>query len=373
MNSKIDEIVVRLKNSPMYNLSLSSKELFHSNFLYWLGNNNETRKIFDYIIQKLSKYENFELEIETLEREKNKFDLYFESKDGKVFVIENKVKSFPNLKQLKDYQTFKNNADYYILLSLFTTEKNTAPWIKVSYNKLADELEAGMKNLDSTTTNFNLLKNIIQDYIGFIRNLHAISELIQKEKNIKESESCHYKDATLYIHLEKGKTRLEDFYIKAKYAQIAEEVFEQIKNDPIVQQKQLVVGQDANIFEDNIDISVSHGFTRSDGLVDIKVMAKNFVYSIQIQGIQHKRGFESEPKSGIEMPKAIEPLHAEERDWVDFKNINEHPANRNEYNQYGIEFRYKYYNIDKKTTTQNLIDLIVEDTINCLNFLDKRK
>ena len=25
-----------LKTSPMFNLSLSSKELFHSNFLYWI-------------------------------------------------------------------------------------------------------------------------------------------------------------------------------------------------------------------------------------------------------------------------------------------------------------------------------------------------
>ena len=29
----------KLKESPLFNLSLSSSELFHSNFLYWVANN----------------------------------------------------------------------------------------------------------------------------------------------------------------------------------------------------------------------------------------------------------------------------------------------------------------------------------------------
>ena len=35
-NQATDPIEI-LKTSPMFNLSLSSKELFHSNFLYWLS------------------------------------------------------------------------------------------------------------------------------------------------------------------------------------------------------------------------------------------------------------------------------------------------------------------------------------------------
>ena len=31
------EAINYLKTSPMFNLSLASKELFHSNFLYWLS------------------------------------------------------------------------------------------------------------------------------------------------------------------------------------------------------------------------------------------------------------------------------------------------------------------------------------------------
>ena len=38
-NQATDPIEI-LKTSPMFNLSLSSKELFHSNFLYWLSTLN---------------------------------------------------------------------------------------------------------------------------------------------------------------------------------------------------------------------------------------------------------------------------------------------------------------------------------------------
>ena len=35
-NKAYEDAIVYLKTSPMFNLSLSSKELFHSNFLYWI-------------------------------------------------------------------------------------------------------------------------------------------------------------------------------------------------------------------------------------------------------------------------------------------------------------------------------------------------
>ena len=35
----METVINILKKSPLFNLSLSSKELFHSNFLYWIGQN----------------------------------------------------------------------------------------------------------------------------------------------------------------------------------------------------------------------------------------------------------------------------------------------------------------------------------------------
>lgn len=47
----IMDIVETLQNNPIFQLSLSSKELFHSNFLAWLAEDKNTRGIFNQLMQ----------------------------------------------------------------------------------------------------------------------------------------------------------------------------------------------------------------------------------------------------------------------------------------------------------------------------------
>ena len=53
---KIKKISGKLKKSPIFNLSLGSKELFHSNFIDWLAKNypQESAKIFARFIKNQS-------------------------------------------------------------------------------------------------------------------------------------------------------------------------------------------------------------------------------------------------------------------------------------------------------------------------------
>lgn len=114
-----------LRKSPMFQLSLSSKELFHSNFLYWIS---QTDKIaFKEIITTL--YAQGEGEFDELsewpdkfevKREYNNYDLCVLDKNRNIwFVIENKVKSIPSLSQLERYSK-DTRAAYHLLLSLST-------------------------------------------------------------------------------------------------------------------------------------------------------------------------------------------------------------------------------------------------------------
>ena len=41
----------QLQNNPIFQLSLSSKELFHSNFLAWLAEDKNTRSLFNRLMQ----------------------------------------------------------------------------------------------------------------------------------------------------------------------------------------------------------------------------------------------------------------------------------------------------------------------------------
>lgn len=110
-----------LKTSPMFKLSLSSKELFHSNFLEWLSNVNENA--FKDLILKMAGIEKDKYkwpEVWRVKREYNNFDLcvvaydqYSEDTENEkvdddedfriLFVIENKVKSIPYKEQLERY------------------------------------------------------------------------------------------------------------------------------------------------------------------------------------------------------------------------------------------------------------------------------
>ena len=139
-------IITDLKNSPMFHLSLSSKELFHSNLLAWLAEDPDTRNLFVGVLELfglkneqaidladgirkgkymvLREYKNFDFCI--CEKLKNwKEDSEEEYVPGQVvLVLENKFKSIPYEAQLKGYEEkvkglneegMKNNAksQYY--------------------------------------------------------------------------------------------------------------------------------------------------------------------------------------------------------------------------------------------------------------------
>jgi hypothetical protein len=115
-----DKSISKLLVSPMFHLSLSSKELFHSNFISWLFLNyrEECSKIMrTFIDDNEGSYS-----IKNVKREEKNRDLiiYFENELGfkKKLTIENKLKSLPNLKQLEEYSLDKTESDYFLLLSL---------------------------------------------------------------------------------------------------------------------------------------------------------------------------------------------------------------------------------------------------------------
>jgi len=199
-------ILENLKESPMFNLSLSSKELFHSNFIHWLA--NEHAELFWDVINHICKSlkedfptfpENFEgiefrrecekFDFSVWGREKEKESLN-DSKSRKkvpILVIENKVKSLANAYQLCEYEKKINgilkendiNIDIpKILLSLADYNPRENKWKLVTYGKFAEYLEESIEN---KTIKPGYHKSLIEDYIAFIKNLDSL-RLIWKEE-----------------------------------------------------------------------------------------------------------------------------------------------------------------------------------------------
>lgn len=120
----MDTFVEELNNNPIFQLSLSSKELFHSNFLAWLAEDKNTRGLFNQLMKVWMNDPKWEFNDEEMmvKREYKNFDFCIckkvrnyhtqeedEDQDEKyipgaiIFVLENKFKSLPYKEQLEKY------------------------------------------------------------------------------------------------------------------------------------------------------------------------------------------------------------------------------------------------------------------------------
>ena len=160
--------IKKLKKSPMFNLSLSSKELFHSNFLAWIAEDEYTKEMFVAILELFGLDNNTATDYAKgireqpprfiVKREYNNFDFCIcenidnwekgskqdaeEKIPGRVLlVLENKFKSIPYKAQLEKYQkkVAKLNEDggKNIAKSKYASSANNVPnrWNKSLYQQ----------------------------------------------------------------------------------------------------------------------------------------------------------------------------------------------------------------------------------------------
>jgi hypothetical protein len=237
MKKEIEEIItidtesiLRIKKLPIFYLSLASKELFHSNFIYWLStipNGIETlKKVFG--IKDLLK----------LEREKNgkqisfkgrnltpKADLVgYNTKNEIVLVIENKVKDIPNKTQLQKLQTsFGNNNIKYVILSFVKPLfKVNHPLVYVPYKTLKDVLLNEIGNFKKDKYYHSLIK----DYVKFLTELQKV---INSYKLTGDYDFAYWSNRKLMETL--NEIKLWENYQRIVGQEFSEKVQKQIKKD----------------------------------------------------------------------------------------------------------------------------------------------
>ena len=199
----LQELEKGLKNSPLYNLSMANKELFHSNFLAWLGTSYPC--VFIDVFSKLLKIKwPDDLREFSIEREYKHYDISVIKKNDSNriprILIENKVKSVPTKKQLDDYRTDEENDNTGCQFVLLTVTKNlhdnekVEGWKIITYKELSYQLSKVKLSDLSDTYHFGLLK----DYCSYIKPLQCIIEHFDSEKSyyspnekIKEELGLH--------------------------------------------------------------------------------------------------------------------------------------------------------------------------------------
>lgn len=272
----------RLQQLPLFHFSLSSKELFHSNFIAWLFNSYKDQAS---VILKAMLYKedsNLSFIQARREKEKNKdiiFDIMLDGRPLKV-IVENKVKSLPSLEQLQKYSS-NGNAFFGILLSLvkpafMTTEKtiviNEVTWEWYNYQEFSKQLQ---KHLSFIQLENAYHGNILSEYIEFLDLLCQIPMDVDWQHGMYD-----FSKISLYSNL--SELRIHDLFEKVIHQQLGQRLNDVLKNkySDVIYSSKWQLGK-----EDQLYVFDAYG-GYSGALAEVKYMVGS---GINV-GIQVQRG-----------------------------------------------------------------------------------
>lgn len=350
----------------MFQLSLASKELFHSNFLFWIWQQNS--ELFKTLIRNITSDTTIGSDWPRkyiLKREYHNYDLCVLDENNKVLlVIENKVKSIPTFKQLNEYLREGNR---HILLSLasdFPEKEKIEHWEIVSYETLGKAL----KELSTDLSGYH--KDIIDDYSEMIQHLHKV----QLEWSIDADTDFFNSDNDCNI------LRINDIREKIRFSKMLVMLQKRIVNKLGIE-PHLNTDRDY-VFNTAGKVFMNWGMTRGMGLLEVKILvAKNIALLVQIQGEQYRHAVEL---YGID--KRLDDnwndiLQDSRLNWF-FRSNNLktpfHPFSNSELpltvwpknggcNHFGNQFLYQSIKIPNNTKIHELLDIIVSDCLKIKN------
>ena len=374
----------------MLYLSGGLKELFHSNFLYWLGVNY--RDSFQELMTKMCCINAPWPEGWKVRREYRHLDLCitYEKDTGKMrsgkpvveecafIIVENKVKSLPELTQLRRYEQAFINHDSgctYVVLSLvkdFSGHKylneNTC-WQIHHYDELAQMIRDCCP--DSIICQEH--RPYIRDYCQYVSNLSMMAE----EWRIDEHEPFLSQCDDL------RELRLNDIYEKVRYAQVAMMLADKLRTVLVenTEEERVVLGMsntDVILRRGREDadeilsfygcpeakpfgqVFIGSGMTHAVGLVEAKVkVSDDCCLVVQVQGNRYCHGFECE---GI--LKSTDRLSPDQLRFLNFEG-NRLPGKEAKADsrlcRYNANFIYKSQKILPTHTIGDILNTMIAD------------
>jgi hypothetical protein len=260
-NEVIESAVSQLRKSPLFNLSLGAKELFHSDFLDWLSRSYPS-SVMPIFAKRMTIYPNISVDWK-VEREKGHQDLKFSFNDGSVLVVENKVKSIPNKEQLQKYchKYLGKPHHTFLLLSLLKPEFITSNddiiklgddchWAFLDYQRLAQELQSILPLVEQQNTYHGKL---LSDYIEFIDLLSKIANASARVTESSENLFSYHQ----YMHILRD-LRIHDLFYKSIFSNMAQLMITKLQNIGHIVQKDRSPnkGKKEEIF---VDSNFTHG------------------------------------------------------------------------------------------------------------------
>jgi hypothetical protein len=216
----LQQVIGKLKSSPMFQLSLASKELFHSNFLAWLCETYPAQvgKLFaEFVRESPTSYTGLGVDREK-GKGKRKIDLWLTFANGQELIIENKVKSVPTRRQLDEIaMESPGGRTSFLLLSLCAPSFEASKWQTLCYSDLLVKLCQVQPEIASRNDYHG---ELLRDYINFIWGLVFVYNYFRTDWNETEEDFLEAEEEVGEL----TRIRLHDLILKQRYSELASQI-----------------------------------------------------------------------------------------------------------------------------------------------------
>lgn len=374
MNKKNDlkEIIEALKSSPLAQLSLSSRELFHSNFLAWLS--ETCPSLGSSLFRRFIREQSDNNLIDSVQRESKNIDLWLTFTNREQLIIENKVKSIPTISQLGEYSArVGTEHTSYLLLSLNRPQFRTDPngvfidnngkkWHYLSYGDLSKCLNDAL-NSQSDFQMGSYHDQIVRDYIGYIGALDALHNHFSV--NFQSTDSFFAPDGLELIQ----QNRFSSGIHKMRYSQLADLLknqFEELNFRTLM--------DFTKFWEQSSEAVVIYsGMTRATGVLGFSYLLSSNDRSrypvglgVQLQDNQFRLVVQRPPNRSAS--KAADLLFSATSNncrWFDFSYLrlpviaSEEYPKRGGFNKFGEDFYYRSIRLERNISANSLVEAIL--------------
>lgn len=401
MDKEQEDFIKTLQKNVAFQLSLTSKELFHSNFLAWLAEDKDTIGVFKELLQNCFGAEDLlsdESKDIIVKREYMNFDFCIcdnEAPNKVRFVLENKFKSLPYKEQLEEYQekietsnkdseieTSNKDSEpvHYCLLSLAQGYKDFGDWKVVTY----EEYTEALRNANASKNNNSFKKQLINTYCDFIKTFSDHINESLKEVCDKDIVNPEAKWDVLTNHQEFCEIRCNDVWQKIVMQHCAKVLASKIKE--VFGVEAIMAHSDKDIWQKKGTENQGKFFTmvnyfHGEAFLELKyLLPGKGILAFQQQGNHPLRiGFLAMSKKYIvTTPKKKKPKewqnkvvkYINECGLQDFIKLKERPKKKgiNTYKSFG-SFYYDDLNDEVTSIEQTLDDMVTT----LKRFIDSRK
>ncbi len=318
----MNETIDKLKNNFLFQASLGSKELFHSNLLAWILKQRNSKGEFEALRIFVNEFLKDEMPIIKnpeeiiVAREEKKIDLIIKWRSGKDFnyiFIENKIKSIPTNNQLSAYgevikkyskgvaklnidgkeeKLQRRNVNYKFLLTPSVTNLQTDDWKKITYKEHIIPFLERIRALEFENFKSTKIRLVIEKYIDFLKHLLELLDYFDLDtEKIEKFKQRKYDFYTYDIYSNLTNSRLHDFVLKLAHSSIENLIKDELEK----------IGLNWN--------RLDTAFTNSKGIttVDFKIGKSKFYIGLQLQGLQLRYFLlaEKSKKENIQLAKKL--------------------------------------------------------------------